>query len=69
MTGANTCDECWENGPKSMTYTGSQKIKSSIEIVLAYVAEDIFRLCADLLVYTQDNNEEPKRHDYGDCGR
>jgi hypothetical protein len=42
----------WGDGSMSLIYTGSQKIKGSIEIVLAYVAEDIFRLRADLFVCT-----------------
>jgi hypothetical protein len=33
-----------------MIYTGTQKIKGSIKIVLAYVGEDIFRLGAYLFV-------------------
>jgi hypothetical protein len=36
-------------------YTRSQKFKGFIEVVLAYIAEDIFRLCADLFVCTQDD--------------
>jgi hypothetical protein len=44
-------------------YTRSQKIKGFIEVVFAYIAEDIFRLCADLFVCTQDDKEEPGRYD------
>ena len=44
-------------------------IKGFIEVVLAYIAEDIFRLCADLFVCTQDDKEEPGRDDDDSCGR
>jgi hypothetical protein len=57
----------WRNVSLSMIYTGSQKLKGSIEIILAYVGEDIFRLRADLFVCTQDDNEEPRRQDHDSC--
>jgi len=41
-----------QNVSLNMMYTGSQIIKGFIEVVLAYIAEDIFRLCADLFVCT-----------------
>jgi hypothetical protein len=50
-------------------YTRSQIFKGFIEVVLAYIAEDIFRLCADLFVCTQDNKEEPGCHNEDSCGR
>jgi hypothetical protein len=42
----------WLNLFLGMIYTWSQKIKGPIEVVLAYVGEDIFRLRAYLLVRT-----------------
>lgn len=42
----------WKNVSLSMIYTGPQKMKGFIEIVLAHVAENVFRLSADLFVCT-----------------
>jgi hypothetical protein len=55
--------------PLNTMYTRSQKIKGFIEVVLAYIAEDILRLCADLFVCTQDDKEEPGRYDDDSCAR
>jgi hypothetical protein len=44
-------------------YTGSHIVEGFIKVVLAYIVEDIFRLCADLFVCTQDDKEEPGRCD------
>jgi hypothetical protein len=49
------------NMPLNTMYTRSHISKSFIEVVLAYVAEDIFRLCAHLFVCTQNDKEEPGR--------
>ena len=55
--------------PLSTMYTRSQIFKGLIEVVLAYIAEDIFRLCAHLFVCTQDDKEEPGHYDDDSCGR
>jgi hypothetical protein len=57
------------NMPLNTMYTGSQIFKGFIEVVLAYIAEDIFRLCADLFVCTQDDKQEPGCYDEDSCGR
>jgi hypothetical protein len=62
-------DEWAENMPLNTMHTGSQITKGFIEVGLAYITEDIFRLCADLFVRTQDDKEEPGRYDDDRCGR
>ena len=57
------------NMPLNTMYTRSQIFKGFIEVVLAYIAEDIFRLCAHLFVCTQDDKEEPGRYDDDSCER
>jgi hypothetical protein len=52
-----------------MMYTRSQIIEGFIEVILAYIAEDIFRLCADLFVCTQDDKEDPGGSDDDSCER
>jgi hypothetical protein len=63
------CNERAENMPLNAMYTRSQITKRFIEVVLAYIAEDIFRLRADLFVRTQDDKEEPGRYDDDRCWR
>jgi hypothetical protein len=50
-------------------YTRSQIFKGFIEVVLANIAEDIFRLCAHLFVCTQDDKEESGGYGDDSCER
>jgi hypothetical protein len=55
-----------KNTPVNTMHTGSQVAKGFIEVVIAYVVEDIFWLSAYLLVCTQDDEEKPAPYD-DDC--